>query len=149
MSSYLITGSSCGIGLNLATQLSSFPSREVSVVFATARSVSPALQSLVDGSAGKVVFVKLDAADETSVKAASIAVKETLSVRGMVGLDVLVNNAGMMCWTPEGIAAMKDLSEHLITNVVSAHLITSAFLPLLKAGNTKKILNVYVQRKCV
>lgn len=144
MSSYLITGSSRGIGLNLATQIASFPASEVSIVFATARSMTPALKFLVDKSAGKVVYLQLETTDEASVKAAASQAEKILAASGLKGLDVLVNNAGVMPATPKGVAAMNDLSEVLTINVVGVQNVTSAFMPLLRAGTAKKVLNMYV-----
>lgn len=101
MAAYLITGASRGIGLELACQLASLPASKVSKVFATARGDAPALNDLVQKSSGRVVIVKLDAANEASVKQAAVDVEANLAGKG---LDVLINNAGVMPYTPKGIA---------------------------------------------
>lgn len=146
MPTYLITGSSRGLGLELSAQLSTQPStsEEETVVFATARSApSSGLQKLIDGSSGRVVYVRLDAADVGSIKMAAEEVEHHLKAKGLgEGLDMLINNAGVMPVTPEGIAKMTDLTSTFVTNVEGVHSVTSAFLPLLQKGKEKKVFNI-------
>lgn len=157
MASYLITGCSRGLGFAMAEHLVTLPSSEVDRVFATARHQSPALKALVESSAGRLTFVELDATKEQSITA---AVAEVEFVLDGAGLDVLINNAGKMRTTPEGIINMcvytklsgmayanqhrEDLDGHLTTNVLSVHLVTRKFLPLLQKGELKKVANMYV-----
>ncbi len=101
MSSYLITGCSRGLGLELATQLAS--SSNVSTIFATARKESPALKELIQKSNGRVVSIALETTSQESIKQAVTEVEKAL---GGKGLDVLINNAGIMDYTPEGASAM-------------------------------------------
>ncbi|KAL8711807.1 MAG: hypothetical protein Q9220_003751 [cf. Caloplaca sp. 1 TL-2023] len=140
MANYLITGSSRGLGLELATQLAAMPTNQTSIVFATARQQASAkLQELIDASHGRVVFVALDSTDQQSVKNAVVSVDRML--KGW-GLDVLINNAGIIPMTSGGIEAMDNLSDTLNTNVTSVHNVTSAFLPLLRKGTQKKVFNI-------
>ncbi|KAH8587164.1 putative short chain oxidoreductase [Bisporella sp. PMI_857] len=138
MASYLITGCSRGLGLAMATHLATLPS-EIGTIFATARKETAALTELAQKSSGRVVFIQLDAADETSIRNAIIAVEKAL---GGKGLDVLINNAGKMGFSPEGITSMNDLDSHFTTNVISVHLVTRTFLPLLQKGSLKKVANI-------
>jgi NAD(P)-dependent dehydrogenase (short-subunit alcohol dehydrogenase family) len=103
MASYLITGASRGLGLELARQLSSLPTSQVGKVFATTRGDAAGLNELVEKSSGKVVVVKLDATKPESVKQAAADVETQL---GGKGLDVLINNAGIMPATPNGVVTM-------------------------------------------
>lgn len=93
MASYLITGSSRGIGLAVAALLASKPSPEVSKVFASARSNTDSLREIIAEYAGRVEYVQLDVTSEESVKEAARHVEKSLDGRG---LDVLINNAGIM-----------------------------------------------------
>ena len=102
MASYLITGSSRGLGLAMAAQPAVLPS-EVSTIFATGRRESSALKNLVGSSAGRVIFVQLETTSEASIKQAVAQVEQALAGKG---LDVLVNNAGIMGFSPDGIATM-------------------------------------------
>ncbi|PVH95936.1 short-chain dehydrogenase-like protein [Periconia macrospinosa] len=137
MATYFITGSSRGIGLALATLLAS--KSDVSKVFASARSETESVKNLVSESNKKVEFVKLDVVSQESIKEAVSQVEKSL---GGKGLDVLVNNAGIMPWTQGGVEAMNDLDEVFKVNVVSVQNTTAAFLPLLKKGSLKKIVNI-------
>jgi NAD(P)-dependent dehydrogenase (short-subunit alcohol dehydrogenase family) len=103
MASYLITGCSRGLGLAITSHLLSFPTSEVGTIIATSRSESSALKDIMLKSRGRVKYIQLDAVNEASIKKAATQVEQTLGVRG---LDVLINNAGMLKFTPEGIASM-------------------------------------------
>jgi len=103
MASYLITGCSRGLGLALTTHLLTFPSSEIGTIIATSRTQSPALKSLVSNSDGRVVYIQLDTTDEYSIKSAVIEAEKVL---GEKGLDVLINNAGILRFAPDGIASM-------------------------------------------
>jgi NAD(P)-dependent dehydrogenase (short-subunit alcohol dehydrogenase family) len=137
MASYLITGCSRGLGLELTKLLAE--SSNVRNVFATARSRTPALDSVIDCSNGRVHFVPLDVADDKSVSSAVSAV--TSQLEG-AGLDVLINNAGIQTLEPNGASKMHALQETLDVNVIAVHRVSSAFLPLLEKGNLKKLLVV-------
>ncbi len=103
MASYLITGCSRGLGLALIAHLLTFPISEVGAILATSRNESPALKSLVSSSEGRVVFIQLDTTDEASIKN---GVVEAGKILGEKGLDVLINNAGIQRFAPDGIASM-------------------------------------------
>jgi NAD(P)-dependent dehydrogenase (short-subunit alcohol dehydrogenase family) len=143
MANYLITGSSRGLGLALATELCTLPPSTIGLIFATARSSTPSLQALIGNSNGRVVFVELDATNEASV---NDAIKHVESVLGAKdpdgGLDVLINNAGVMPVTAGGVQEMTDLDQVLRTNVSGVQMVTRAFLPLLRKGREKKVFNM-------
>lgn len=103
MASYLITGASRGLGLELARQLTALPSSQVSKVFATTRGDAPSLNELSQKSPGRVAIIKLDANKLESVKQAAAEVESQL---GGKGLDVLINNAGVMPTSPNGVVTM-------------------------------------------
>ena len=103
MASYLITGCSRGLGLSLATILATRPSSNVGKVFASARSESEGLKRLIQDAVGHVEFVQLDVASKDSAEEAANQVEKSL---GDKGLDVLINNAGVMTFTSDGIETM-------------------------------------------
>lgn len=103
MASYLITGCSRGLGLAITSHLLSFPTSEVGTIIATSRAESSALKDIVLKSGGRVKYIQLDATNEASIKKAATQAEQIL---GEKGLDVLINNAGMLNYTPEGIASM-------------------------------------------
>ncbi|RDH30296.1 hypothetical protein BDQ94DRAFT_148811 [Aspergillus welwitschiae] len=139
MASYLITGASRGIGLAMARTLASKPANEVSVIFAAARTQTDDLNRLVAQSFGRIHPVPMDVESKNSIQTAVATVEHALSGKG---LDVLINNAGIMPSTRGGIENMDNLDTVFHTNVSSAHMVTSAFLPLLKNGNQKKVINI-------
>ena len=107
MATYLITGSSRGLGLAMVSRLASLPQNEVSTIFATARQDnSTRLRELVDHSSGRVRYLPLDVTDKNSVIEAASRVDRQLQGRG---LDVLINNAGIMPVTKQGLEGMYDL----------------------------------------
>lgn len=140
MASYLVTGSGRGLGLELVTQLLALPSSQVSTVFATTRS-SPttALQSLIDKSNGRLVHIPLVVTDKSSIDNAVRLVDQKLNGKG---LDVVINNAGIQPFTPNGIQNMDNLREAFEVNVEAVHNITAAFLPLLRKSQQKKVVNM-------
>ncbi|EYE92873.1 NAD(P)-binding protein [Aspergillus ruber CBS 135680] len=140
MATYLITGSSRGLGLALVSRLASLPSSVVGAVIATSRQDnSSRLRDLVNGSSGRVGFVPMDVTDTKSLQEAVVNVKDYLSGRG---LDVLINNAGVMPVTKGGLEAMDNLNDTFNTNVTGAHQVTTAFLPLLRQGDRKVVANI-------
>ena len=142
MATYLITGSSRGLGLALVKQLIDSPHAQVSKIFATARSnASAPLQDLVHKHPNRVVFVQLDTTSKPSISNAVAQVEEHLDGQG---LDVLVNNAGIQTVCPAGVQAVDDLNETFNANVTSVQMVTSAFLPLLSKGTQKKVINMQV-----
>ena len=93
MATYLITGSSRGLGLSLVSRLATLPTTDVGTIIATSRhDNSPRLRDLVHSSSGRVRFVPMDVTDSQSVREAVRSVEERLQGRGV---DVLVNNAGV------------------------------------------------------
>ncbi|KAI1443903.1 NAD(P)-binding protein [Annulohypoxylon stygium] len=139
MASFLVTGASRGFGLALVRRLASLSATDVGQVFATARGYSPVLEELEKNSYGRVVVVKLDVTNETCIKQAAAEVEAKL---GGKGLDVLINNAGICQYAPDGVKSMDNLAESFTINVLSVHWVTRAFLPLLQKGNLKKVANI-------
>lgn len=136
MATYLITGCSRGLGLELTKQL--ITSSAVGTVFATARKASPALKDLINAANGRVHFIALDICSQDSISEAVRQVGRQLGDGN--GLDVLIHNAGIQILEKEGASQMHALEETLATNVVAVHAVTNAFLPLLSKGTQKKIL---------
>jgi NAD(P)-dependent dehydrogenase (short-subunit alcohol dehydrogenase family) len=144
MATYLITGTSRGIGLELTKQLLELPATQVGKVFAVTRSaLSGPLQSLISSNPDRAIHIVAFVDDTASVQRAAREVKEKL---GAQGLDVLVNNAGLLIPNRGGTKAVtpEHLARQFDVNVIGVQRVTSAFLPLLEAGNQKKVINVYV-----
>jgi len=93
MSSYVISGTSRGIGLELTKQLLALPSSQISTIVALSRSSpSDGLQTLLNTHTDRLHHVIAAVDDNASVQKAATDVEKIL---GNKGLDVLVNNAGI------------------------------------------------------
>lgn len=146
MACYLITGTARGLGLELTRQLSELPPSRVGQIFAVTRSAPPLpLQHLIDKSNDRIINIITFVEDTESVERAADEVRGYLG-RGK-GLDVLVNNAAIQWKSSNGKTdgfRPEELMGVLNTNVVGPHRMIVAFLPLLRAGGLKKVINVYV-----
>ncbi|EPE34734.1 NAD(P)-binding Rossmann-fold containing protein [Glarea lozoyensis ATCC 20868] len=137
MATYIITGCSHGLGLALTAELAKTPAN---IVFATSRgNPTPALNEVMTTSQGRVKHVKLDITSPPSLEEAESKIAAILDGKGV---DVLINNAAVINWMTDGIHAMDDLESAFSTNVNGAHLVTKTFLPLLKKGGQKKVINM-------
>ncbi|CAF9907627.1 MAG: hypothetical protein HETSPECPRED_007190 [Heterodermia speciosa] len=138
MANFLITGCSDGLGLELATQLAASCTNQMQNVIATARyDKSAALRTLVESSNGRVHFLKLDPTDPVSVKEAAAR------IAGFFGfIDALINNADSLNLVSGGIDEMDDLVPMFNAVVNSAQMVTAAFMPLLRKGSMKKVINI-------
>ncbi|KAJ5467893.1 hypothetical protein N7475_005645 [Penicillium sp. IBT 31633x] len=140
MASYLVTGSSRGLGLALITRLATLPKTEVGTIIAAVRQDDSAqLNEIANNSSWRVQTVKLDVTDDSSVKEAVGEVGRQLQGKG---LDYLVNNAGVADWSPTGLEEMNNLNETFNVNVMGPHLVSRAFLPLLRKGEKKTVINI-------
>lgn len=135
MASYLITGCSRGLGLELVKLLAK--STVANTILATARRETPALKSIIDSSDGRVHYIPLDVTDDISIISAVEMVTKKLNGKG---LDVLINNAAIHILEAQGATKMHALEETLKVNAIAVHNVSSAFLPLLEKGTQKKLL---------
>ncbi|XP_075439838.1 C-signal-like [Ascaphus truei] len=127
----LITGCNRGIGLEIVRQLLNQPVPPKQI-FATCRDPAPPQNKKLHDLAAKhpsIVVIKLEATDPASVKEATKEVEKHLNG---AGLNVLVNNAGIMPASTLESADAEDFLHVYNTNVVGPLLVTKAFLPVLK-----------------
>ncbi|KAK0383873.1 hypothetical protein NLU13_7965 [Sarocladium strictum] len=124
---YLVTGSNTGVGKDLARLLYS----KNATVYVAARSEEKALKAIDDikasasESSGKLVFLRLDLADLTTIKASAT---EFLSKESK--LDVLFNNAGVMC-PEQGSKTAQGYELQLGVNNVGTFMFTELLTPIL------------------
>ncbi|EXJ91482.1 hypothetical protein A1O3_00030 [Capronia epimyces CBS 606.96] len=142
MASYLITGTSRGLGLTLATILAARPEDQVRFIVAAARTKTPALEALINKYPSRIAFVELEVTSQESIDAAVVKVKQVLGPSSNGGIDILINNAGIMPFNPSGIFEATDLMHVLNVNVNGVQLVSAAFLPLLRLGSQKLIFNI-------
>ncbi|XP_003229926.1 C-signal [Anolis carolinensis] len=129
--SVLVTGANRGIGLELVKQLLG-KERPPKTLFATCRDPQgPGAQELraLASKHPNLVILKLEATNPASIQSAA---KEAKSRLGDQGLNLLINNAGVMPACTLESATAKDMLDVYNINLVGPMLVTKAFLPLLK-----------------
>jgi NAD(P)-dependent dehydrogenase (short-subunit alcohol dehydrogenase family) len=131
MSTILITGANKGLGFEAARRLIAAGHD----VWAAARDPQAGERAAQELGAR---FVQLDVTDDASVSAAAAAVRAAGT-----GLDVLVNNAGIV---GPHVAVRDTTADHVAetyaTNVFGVVRVTHAFLPLLEESDAPVIVNV-------
>ncbi|KAK7948586.1 uncharacterized protein PG986_009472 [Apiospora aurea] len=140
MPSYLITGSSRGLGLGFVTELLKDPGN---VVIATARdpTKSAGLQELKKKHGGaQLHFVSLDVTKSDSVHDAAEATQKLLPD----GLDYLISNAGVNYSPLKSLDEMDmdDFKAEIEFNVTAPMYLFREFSPLVRKSSVKKIMVV-------
>lgn len=102
MASYLITGGSRGLGLAMVKVLLGCDSKKVFQVIATVRNESPTLQKLMLENKDRLFVIQMNVSDPDSIRE---AVRQVAVITGN-GLDILINNAGILNYTPTGVQHM-------------------------------------------
>ncbi|XP_048814040.1 C-factor-like isoform X4 [Lagopus muta] len=129
--SVLVTGANRGIGLGLVQHLLAL-SNPPEWVFAGCRDPKGQRAQELQKLASKhpnVVPVPLEVTDPASIKAAAASVGERLKGSG---LNLLINNAGIVRLNTLDSETLKDMAEVYTTNTTAPLLLSQAFLPLLK-----------------
>lgn len=134
--SVVVTGANKGLGFSLVKAFLAADAR----VFAGSRTAAPGLTALAQAHAGRLELLKLDVTNASEVRAAAEAVRAKTSA-----LDVLVNNAAILPEAGRGKLEALNIEIGLAvfdTNALGPLRMTQAFLPLLRAGERKLIVNV-------
>ncbi|RDX45928.1 C-factor [Lentinus brumalis] len=136
---WLITGCSRGIGLELAKQLLDSPSN---FIIGTVRdpAKATALQALKDTARGTLEVIQLDVDDTNGIER---SVEEVTAILGDRGLDYLVNNAAINQKIDTAFTMNIDgWAQVFKTNVAAPALIAQLYLPLVEKSEKKTIVNV-------
>ena len=132
----LITGANAGIGLHMARQLARAGVHVLLGSRDQARGSAAVAELAGDGLDAELLI--LDVTDDRTIAAAAGHVAET---RGRV--DILINNAAIV---GDGLPASQVSREAMLrtfdTNAAGVIAVTNAFLPLLRASERPRILNV-------
>ncbi|MFF8812376.1 SDR family oxidoreductase [Streptomyces pactum] len=131
----LVTGASTGLGRACALHLEHTGFR----VFAGVRKDTDGKELAEESAHGRVVPVRIDVTDETSVRAAAARIGDELGPGH--ALFGLVNNAGVCVSAPLECVPPERLRWQLETNVVGQLAVTQAFLPHLRRSRGR-IVNV-------
>jgi NAD(P)-dependent dehydrogenase (short-subunit alcohol dehydrogenase family) len=141
----LVTGGNRGIGREVCRQLAQrghtviLTARDAKAAGQAARAVSHAPRAVAAAPAMTAEPLQLDVTDEASVAAAARHVGERYGK-----LDVLVNNAAITydTWQRATTADLAVVREAAETNLYGPWLMVQAFLPLLRASDHPRIVNV-------
>uniref|UniRef100_A0A8C5X4C1 C-factor-like n=1 Tax=Malurus cyaneus samueli TaxID=2593467 RepID=A0A8C5X4C1_9PASS len=129
--SVLVTGANRGIGLGFVQHFLKMP-KPPQWIFATCRDPKGQRAQELQNLASKhpnLVIIALEVTDPASIKAAAAKVGEHL---GGSGLNLLINNAGMVKPTMLENETLEAMTEIYTTNTIGPLLMGQAFLPLLK-----------------
>jgi NAD(P)-dependent dehydrogenase (short-subunit alcohol dehydrogenase family) len=122
--SAVVTGAGAGLGRDIALGLAA----KGYLVFGTAMSAAE-VQDLKDASAGRVGLTVCDMTKEASVNAWAAGVSD---VTGDSGLDILINNAGILTPGPIEVLPLDAIRREFDVNVFGALSVINAFLPALR-----------------
>ncbi|MCP3101983.1 SDR family NAD(P)-dependent oxidoreductase [Myxococcus sp. K15C18031901] len=131
----LITGGSRGLGLVLARQLSRQGAR-VALCGREEASLERAREEL-EREGGEVLALPCDVRDEVQVEAVVSALHERWG-----GVDVLVNNAGVIQVGPLESMTLEDFRDAVDTHLWGALYTTLAVLPEMKRRGEGRIVNI-------
>ncbi|XP_010021915.1 PREDICTED: uncharacterized oxidoreductase C663.09c-like [Nestor notabilis] len=129
--SVLVTGANRGIGLGLVQHFLGMPTPP-QWVFAACRAPTGQRAQGLHHLASKhrnLVIIPLEVTDLASIKAAAAQVGEHL---GGSGLNLLINNAGILKCNLLDKETLEDMTHVYTTNTIGPLLMCQVFLPLLK-----------------
>ena len=122
----LITGANSGLGLETARALAAKGARVV-MACRNQSKAEAACQKLTPGNGGELIPLELDLADLASVRRGATEVAERWG-----GLDLLINNAGVMA-PPRQLSA-QGFELQFAVNHLGHFALTQQLLPLLRPG---------------
>ncbi|KAF9814208.1 hypothetical protein IEO21_05219 [Rhodonia placenta] len=136
---WLVTGTSRGLGLELVRQLARSPTNRV-IAACRNSDRATALHSLTSGAKGDLHVLELDVGDPASIRD---SVKTVEHILGDSGLDYLYNNAGVNAKIDDAFGLdCGDFMKALEINVAAPALLAQAYLPLIEKSQRKVIVNV-------
>jgi 3-hydroxybutyrate dehydrogenase len=133
----LVTGSTSGIGLGIATRLAAEGANVVLNGFGDAREIEALRKKLAAGSPAEVLY---DDADMTRPDTIRAMVEKAVARFGAV--DILVNNAGIQHVAPVDEFPPEKWDAIIAINLSSAFHTTRAALPAMKKKGWGRIVNI-------
>ena len=119
-----VTGAGAGLGRDIALQLAAKGYTVFGTAFAPAE-----VQDLKEASGGRVSLVVCDITKPEAVQAWANAMSKTL---GDAGLDLLINNAGILTPGPIEVLPLDAIRREFDVNVFGAISVINAWLPALR-----------------
>jgi NAD(P)-dependent dehydrogenase (short-subunit alcohol dehydrogenase family) len=125
--SAVVTGAGSGLGRDIALGLAA----KGYIVFGTAFTAAE-VKDLTDASGGRVSLTVCDIAKEEAVRAWAASTSDAL---GAGGLNLLINNAGILTPGPLEILPLDAVRHEFDVNVFGALSVMNAFLPALRKAH--------------
>ena len=132
--SVAVTGAGGGLGREIALGLAA----KGYAVFGTAMSDAE-VQDLKDASDNRVQLTICDMTKEAAVRSWADGVSDAL---GDAGLDLLINNAGILTPGPIEVLSLDAIRREFDVNVFGALSVINAFLPTLRKTGRSRIVQV-------
>ena len=129
--SVAVTGAGGGLGRDLALQLAAKGYAVFGTAFAPAE-----VQDLMEASGGRVSLVVCDITKPEAVKAWAGGVSNAL---GDAGLDLLINNAGILTPGPIEVLPLDAIRREFDVNVFGAISVINAYLPALRKARGRVV----------
>src|SRR6266446_5197223 len=129
--SVAVTGAGGGLGRDLALQLAAKGYIVFGTAFATAE-----VQDLKEASGGRVSLMVCDITKPEAVKAWAGGVSDAL---GDAGLDLLINNAGILTPGPIELLPLDAIRREFDVNVFGALSVINAHLPALRKARGRVV----------
>ena len=126
-----VSGAGGGLGRDIALGLAA----KGYIVFGTATSAAE-VQDLKDASSGRVSLTVCDITKEQAVKTWAAGVSDAL---GGSGLDLLINNAGILTPGPLEVLPLDAIRREFDVNVFGALSVINAFLPALRKSRGRVV----------
>ncbi len=126
-----VSGAGGGLGRDIALGLAA----KGYIVFGTAMSAAE-VQDLKDASSGRVSLTVCDMTKEQAVKTWAAGVSDAL---GGSGLDLLINNAGILTPGPLEVLPLDAIRREFDVNVFGALSVINAFLPALRKSRGRVV----------
>ena len=131
----IVTGASSGIGRDTATI---FAQEGASVaLFARREQMLTRLAGEIESRGGRALPIACDVSDQEQVKDAIAKARKEFG-----GIDVLINNAGVLIPSPFRSARLEDLRRMMDINFFGAVHATQAVLPLMEQQRRGNIVNI-------
>ncbi|GBM26205.1 C-factor [Araneus ventricosus] len=148
LESVLVTGANRGIGLEFVKQLIKLP-KPPRFIFATFRDENSvkALEKIKEESKEtKIILIKMDVGDAEDIERAGSLVEEKV---GESGLNLLINNAGVLRYQSFPEITEEDMLFHFRINTVAPVMVLKKMLPLLQKASSRKTGGMSVSRAAV
>jgi NAD(P)-dependent dehydrogenase (short-subunit alcohol dehydrogenase family) len=129
--SAVVTGAGGGLGRDIALQLAAKGYAVFGTAFAPAE-----IQDLQEASGGRVSLTVCDIAKPDAVKAWAGDVSDKL---GAAGLDLLINNAGILTPGPIEVLALDAIRREFDVNVFGAISVINGYLPALRKARGRVV----------